>query len=96
MTDDGHHNIEACNGFQLKIQFKNVYCHTNTVECIQYIYAHKEYNTYMPISNTIQYIYAHKESQYWQVNSVELIFSSFYNPVLCQQDICYVTVLQAW
>ena len=38
--------------FQFKIQFKNVYCHTNTVECIQYINVHKEYNTYMPIRNT--------------------------------------------
>ena len=36
-------------GYFNSIQFKNVYCHTNTVECIQYIYAHKEYNTYMPI-----------------------------------------------
>ena len=63
------------------IQLKNVHCHTNTVECIQYIYAHNW---------GIQCIsYAHKESQYWQVNSVELIFSSFYNPVLYQQDICY-------
>ena len=35
------------------IQLKNVYCHTNTVEIIQYINAHKEYNTYMPIGNTI-------------------------------------------
>ena len=38
----------------------------------------------------IQYIYAHKESQYWQVNSIKWIFASFYNPVLCQRDICYI------
>ena len=68
----------------ISIQFKNVYCHTNTIECIQYIYAYKEHNTYMPIR---------------KVSIDRITALNGFSPdstILFYTGRTYVTVLQAW